>query len=95
MDTSQVPDWYPETTQLIRHMDGILRNLELEFLDFMERQQPDWRVRGELERLVEALHGTAGALALVEMETRNAVREVGRAGAASRPATPPLRAASG
>ena len=95
MDTRQVPDWYPETTQMIRHTDGILRNLELELLDFLERQQPDWRVRGELERLVDALHGTAGALALVEMETRNAVRDVRRAGASNRPATPRLRAASG
>jgi hypothetical protein len=95
MDTSQLPDWYPETTRMIRHTGGILRNLELELLDFMERQQLDWRVRGELERLVEALHGTAGALALVEMETRNAVREVRRAGAANQLTTPRLQAASG
>lgn len=33
-----VPDWYVEAVQVIRHTEGILRNLELELLDFMARQ---------------------------------------------------------
>jgi hypothetical protein len=92
MDTRQVPDWYVEAVQMIGHTGGILRDLELELLDFMERQPPDWRVWSELERLVESLHGTAGALALVEMTTRNAIREVM---SASPPAVSPKRAAAG
>jgi hypothetical protein len=43
----------------------------LELLDFMERQCLDWRVQRELLEFVEALRGAAGALALVEMTTRD------------------------
>jgi hypothetical protein len=89
MQATPVPGWYVQAVQMIGHTDGILRNLELELLDFMDRQSLDWRVQRELLGLVEALHGTAGALALVEMAMRSAVRQVRSAGLASPPAVSP------
>jgi hypothetical protein len=71
-EPTPVPDWYVEAVEMIGHTDGVLRNLELELTDFMERQDPDWRVQRELLGLVDSLHGTAGVLALVAMATRRA-----------------------
>jgi HEAT repeat protein len=68
---------------MIGRTDGILRNLEL--TDFMERQDPDWRLQRELSGLVEALHGTAGALALVAMAARRSVPPLRSTAQASSP----------
>jgi hypothetical protein len=76
MDMRQVPDWYVEAVQMMGHTDGVLRDLQFDLLNFMERQRPDWRVCGELQGLLEALRGAAGAVALVEMTTRRVVCEV-------------------
>jgi HEAT repeat protein len=84
MDTRSVPDWYVEAVHMIGHTDGVLRNLELELLDFMQ-QCPDWRVQRELLGLVDSLHGTAGALALVAMAARRSVPPLRSTAQASSP----------
>jgi hypothetical protein len=93
METSRVPDWYVEAIQMMGHTDGILRDLQFDVLDFMERQHPDWEVRRELERLVQALDGAAGIPVLVEMMAHRVVRKCKPAGSARRLAEAPGRAA--
>jgi hypothetical protein len=96
MDTRQVPDWYVEAIQMMGHADGVLRDLQFDLLDFMERQHPDWEVRRELERLAQALHGAAGMPALVEMAAHRVVHEQHkRTEPAKRGAESPRRAALG
>jgi hypothetical protein len=88
MGKGQLPEWYLEAVQMVQQTDGVLRHLELGLLDFMERQRVDWRVRSELERLIAALHGTAGALAMVEVTARRTIGDLTSDRRASRPVFP-------
>ncbi|MGA7983503.1 MAG: hypothetical protein WCA32_25175 [Chromatiaceae bacterium] len=73
MSPEQIPDWYVEALRIVQRTDGILRNTEIKLLDFIETEEADIRVRTEMERVLDALHGTIGTLALVEMTARNAL----------------------
>lgn len=95
MHTRQVPDWYVEAIQMMGRTDSVLRDLQFDLLDFMERQHPDWEVCRELERLVQALHGAAGIPALVEMAAHRVVHEHKRTEPAKRGSESSRRAALG
>jgi hypothetical protein len=65
-----VPDWYIASVDVVQHAGGILREVEIALLDFLETKDADIRVSAEMVQLLDALHGVIGQLALVEMTTR-------------------------
>jgi hypothetical protein len=74
----QVPDSYLASLDAVQHADGVLREVEFALIDFLETKDADVRVSAEMVRLLDALHGVMGQLALVEMTTRKLFDEPAR-----------------
>lgn len=66
----QVPESYVASLDAVQHADGVLREVEIALLDFLESKDADIRVSAAMAKLLDALHGGMGQLALVEMTTR-------------------------
>lgn len=70
-----LPRWYLDTFAVVQHVDGGLRNVELEVRDALDMRALDERVRRELLGLLEALHTIKGNLVLVDMTARAVLEE--------------------
>lgn len=70
-----IPLWYLTTFDALQHLDGGVRNLELEVGALLRQDGLDHRVRRELQALLEALHTVKGQLVLTDMTARAVVDE--------------------
>lgn len=70
-----IPLWYLTTFDKLQHLDGGLRNLELELAALLRQDGLDHRVRRELQAVLEALHTVKGQLVLADMTARAVVDE--------------------
>ena len=70
-----LPAWYLTTFETLQHIDGGLRNLELEVRAILRQDGLDERVRRELGALLEALHTVKGQVVLADMAARAVVDE--------------------
>lgn len=73
---AEVPTWYLETFQVVQHVDGGLRNVELELREAIEAKDLDVRVRDEMQGVLDALHGIKGSLVLVDMTAREVLDQI-------------------
>jgi hypothetical protein len=75
-EITSIPDWYLETFQVVQHLDGGLRNVELELREALEIDSLDARVRAEMQGVLDALHGIKGNLVLVDMTAREVLDQL-------------------
>ncbi len=68
-----IPHWYLQIFQAVQHIDGSLREIEVELSDAMEAEALDVRIRAEMLRVLEALHAIKGGMVLVDMTARQAL----------------------
>jgi len=71
-----IPKWYLDTFQVVQHIEGGLRNVELELRDAIEMETLDERVRTEMRGFLNALHGIKGSLVLVDMTAREVLDQI-------------------
>jgi hypothetical protein len=76
VNPKQVPDWYIASLDVVQYADGTLREVEIALRDFIETKDANVRVSVEMAKLLDALHGVIGRLALVEMTTRQLFEEL-------------------
>jgi hypothetical protein len=70
-----IPLWYLTTFDALQHLDGGLRNLELEVRAVLRQEGLDNRVHRELLAVLDALHTVKGQLVLADMTARAVVDE--------------------
>jgi hypothetical protein len=75
-DNTGIPQWYLETFEMVQHIDGGLRNVELELREAIELETLDERVRTEMRGFLKALHGIKGSLVLVDMTAREVLDQI-------------------
>lgn len=74
-DKPTIPVWYLTTFDALQHLDGGLRNLEMEVRAVLRQEGLDGRVRREIQAVLEALHTVKGQLVLADMTARAVVDE--------------------
>jgi hypothetical protein len=75
-EITSIPSWYLEIFQVVQHLDGGLRNAELELREALEIDSLDARVRAEMQGVLDAIHGIKGNLVLVDMTAREVLDQI-------------------
>ena len=70
VDVAKIPEWYLATFQVLTHVDGYLRNIDIEVGHAMELEGIEEHVCSELRLLRDSLAVYKGHVAFLEMTAR-------------------------
>ena len=82
--TNAVPEWFRETFQVLRHVTGGIRDIEIKLRDALSLQGLDPRLRSEIENVLDALAVVKVSLSVMDM-TADGILEQIKAGKPSDP----------